>query len=31
MNMSLGWFCVVAWGVICLLLTIVIVVVTVVA
>jgi hypothetical protein len=29
--MSLGWFCVVAWGVVCLVLAIAIVVVTVVA
>jgi hypothetical protein len=31
MNMSLGWFCVVAWGVVCLVLAIAIVVVAVVA
>jgi hypothetical protein len=29
MKMSLGWFCVLAWGVVCLLLAIAIVVLTV--
>ena len=29
--MSLGWFCVLAWGVVCLVLAIAIVVITVVA
>jgi hypothetical protein len=31
MNMSLGWFCVLAWGIVCLVLAIAIVVITVVA
>jgi hypothetical protein len=31
MKVSLGWYCVVVWGVVCLLLTIAILVVTVLA
>jgi hypothetical protein len=31
MKMSLGWFCVLAWGVVCLVIAIAIVVITVLA